>query len=425
MSPLCIIYLIMNSADLFSHSFIKSLAQTYGTPFYIYDERGIRSNAKRFLETFSALSPKYKNFFAVKALPNPHILKILVEEGMGLDCSSLAELLLAEMIGVSGPDIMFTSNNTPIDELKKAKELEAKINLDDISHVEYLERHETIPDHICFRYNPGPLRSGNKTIGIPEEAKYGLTLPQIIEAYAHIANWNCKTIGLHTMVASNELDASFFVETARMMFTLALTIYEKTGVRVNYVNLGGGIGIPYQPDQKPIDIVFVARESRKHYDDLIKGTELDPLEIVTENGRAITGPHGLLYSTVIHKKSTYREYVGLDACMANLMRPGMYGAYHHISVLGKHKAPPSMVYDVTGGLCENNDKFAIQRELPPIEVDDLVAIHDAGAHGHSMGFNYNGKLRSKELLLGKDGTVSCIRRAETYADLFGTIVPVS
>ncbi len=408
----------------FSQETIVSLVEQSGTPFYLYDEQGIQNTARTVTSAFSHVSQDYRNFFAVKALPNPHILKILVAEGMGLDCSSYAELLLAEMIGVRGRDVMFTSNNTPLHEFQKAADMGACINLDDYSHIGFLNKHQIIPQHISFRYNPGSLKTGNKTIGLPEEAKYGLTREQLLQAYLEIVPWKCETIGLHTMVASNELDLDYFVDTAKMMFELVVELYNKTKIGIDYVNLGGGIGIPYHPDQEPIDVYQLATSVRKHYDAIIKPTALDPLGVVTENGRAITGPHGFLFSKVLHKKSIYREYVGLDACMANLMRPGIYGAYHHLTVLGKEDTPATHVYDVTGSLCENNDKFAIQRQLPPIAIGDIVGIYDCGAHGHAMGFNYNGKLRSKELLMRVDGSVECIRRAETHEDLFATITPL-
>lgn len=408
----------------FSLEQITRIMQRYETPFYVYDEKGIRNTAREFMQAFSTVSPAYRNYFAVKALPNPHILQILVSEGMGLDCSSYAELLLAEMIEVSGSRIMFSSNNTPLSEFQKAIAMDARVNLDDYSHITFLQKYHLKPRHISFRYNPGSLKSGNKTIGLPEEAKYGLTREQLLRAYAEIKLWDCKSIGLHTMVASNELDVAYFVDTAILMFQLARDIFDTSGVAIDYVNLGGGIGIPYHPDQTPVDIGLLTRQVQIAYDRIIVGSPIDPLTVVTENGRAVTGPHGFLVSKVLHKKATYREYVGLDSCMANLMRPGMYGAYHHITVLGKEDKPRSMVYDVTGGLCENNDKFAIHRELPPIEIGDILVIHDGGAHGHAMGFNYNGKLRSKELLLCEDGSVRCIRRAESYDDLFASIEPL-
>jgi diaminopimelate decarboxylase len=411
----------MRSAP-FSKAFIEQLSQEYPTPFHIYDEAAIRSNAQDLNNAFSWVPRGFRNFFAVKALPNPHILKVVRDEGMGFDCSSVAELELVERIGARGEEIIFTSNDTPAYEYKKAKELGAIINLDDLSHVDYLHEHVGMPDLICMRYNPGSLKEGNVIIGNPEEAKYGFTREQLFEGYARARELGATRFGLHTMVASNELNPEYFVETAQILFDLVVELKEKLDIRIEFVNLGGGVGIPYCPEQKAVDYDVVARGIEAAYRKTIAPAGLDPLQIVTENGRVITGPYGYLVSRVLHKKDIYKQYVGLDANMANLMRPGMYGAYHHITVLGKEEAPATHTYDVTGSLCENNDKFAIDRELPEIEIGDLVAIHDTGAHGHSMGFNYNGKLRSAELLLRPDGSVKQIRRAETLEDLFSTIL---
>jgi diaminopimelate decarboxylase len=316
---------------------------------------------------------------------------------------------------------MFTSNDTPVKDYAKAKELGAVLNLDDLSHIDYLDKHVGLPDLLCFRYNPGPLREGNVIIGKPEEAKYGFTRDQLFEGYRDVRDRGVKRFGLHTMVASNELDPNYFVETARMLFELARDLDQELGIRLEFVNLGGGIGIPYLPEQDEVDLAFVSEGIREAYESVIVPAGLHPLRVVMENGRMVTGPYGYLVTEVIHKKNTYKQFLGLDGNMANLMRPGMYGAYHHITVLGKEEASPASLYDVTGSLCENNDKFAIDRRLPETEVGDILVIHDTGAHGHAMGFNYNGKLRSAELLLREDGSVKLIRRAETINDYFRTL----
>lgn len=388
----------------FNKQFIQKVIENYPTPFHIYDEKGIRETAKNF---------PFKNYFAVKANPNPYILKIVKEEGMGVDCSSLPELILAEKVGFKGEEIMFTSNDTPAAEFKKAKELGAIINLDDISHIKMLEKTVGIPELICFRYNPGPLREGNRFIGNPSEAKYGLTKDQLFEAYKIMRDKSVTRFALHTMIVSNELNNDAFIQTAQMLFDLVEEISKKLGITFEFINLGGGVGIPYKPEQKPVDLDYIAKKIRK----------ITPsgLNVVMECGRAITGPHGYLVTTVIHEKHTYKEYIGLDACMANLMRPALYGAYHHETILGKEDASADHTYDVTGSLCENNDKFAIDRKLPEVEIGDILVIHDTGAHGHPMGFNYNGKLRSAELLLKEDSSVKQIRRAETTDDYFATL----
>ncbi|NMA51431.1 MAG: diaminopimelate decarboxylase, partial [Peptococcaceae bacterium] len=410
----------MSKSLPFSKKKIEQIIKKYPTPFHIYDEQAIRENVRRLLAAF-AWAPGFIEYFAVKATPNPYILKLLREEGLGADCSSLPELVLAEKAGITGENIMFSSNNTPAHEYRKAKELGAIINLDDISHIEYLEQNVGLPDLLSFRYNPGPLRSGNAIIGMPQEAKYGLTREQLFAAYRIAQDKGVKRFGLHTMVVSNELDPYSFIGTAEMLFDLVLEIYQKTGIRIEFVDLGGGIGIPYRPEDKPVDLNLISREIKRAYDEKIKRADLDPVRITMELGRMITGPYGYLVSTVLHKKEIYKNYVGLDACMADLMRPGMYGAYHHITVLGKEDWPCDHVYDVTGSLCENNDKFAIDRKLPEIKRGDILVIHDTGAHGHAMGFNYNGKLRSAELLLKPDGEVQLIRRSETLDDYFATL----
>jgi diaminopimelate decarboxylase len=401
---------------------IEKVIKKYPTPFHIYDEKGIRENARRFYKAFS-WAPDFKNYFAVKALPNPHILKILKEEGMGVDCSSLPELILSQKVGINGENIMFTSNDTPAEEFKKAKKLGAIINLDDITHIQMLKETVGIPEIICFRYNPGPLRKSgvNAIIGKPEEAKYGLTKKQLLKGYRLMKNKGVKRFGLHTMVVSNELDVNALAQTAEMLFDLVVEINKKIGIRIEFVNLGGGIGIPYRPEQQTVNLEELSRKIKALYDKKISGNNLDPLRIVFECGRMITGPYGYLVTTVIHEKNTYKHYIGVDACMANLMRPALYGAYHHETVLGKENQPLDHTYDVTGSLCENNDKFAVDRKLPEIKIGDIIVIHDTGAHGYAMGFNYNGKLRSAELLLGANGSVKQIRRAETVDDYFATL----
>lgn len=400
---------------------LEEIIKTYPTPFHIYDEAAIRANLRRLYKAFS-WAPSFREHFAVKAAPNPALLKILREEGAGADCSSLPELLLADMAGIRGEAIMLTSNDTPAEEFQKAVDLGAVVNLDDISHIDYLERHVGFPKVLSFRYNPGPLlANGNILIGKPEEAKYGLTKPQLFEAYRIAKAKGVKRFGLHTMVISNELNPDSFIATAEMMFHLAVEIERDCGVRLEFVNLGGGIGIPYRPTDAAVDLEYVGDGIRQAYERIIVANGLAPLAIAMELGRAITGPYGYLVSTVLHQKDTYKKYIGLDACMANLMRPALYGAYHHITVVGKENAPLDHIYDVTGSLCENNDKFAIDRKLPAIEIGDRLVIHDAGAHGHAMGFNYNGKLRSAELLLKSNGDVELIRRAETIDDYFATL----
>ncbi|MCL4534129.1 MAG: diaminopimelate decarboxylase, partial [Bacteroidetes bacterium] len=368
----------------FNKDLIDRLTNEYPTPFHIYDERGIRANARRLKAAFRDVHG-FKEFFAVKALPNPFIMKIVKSEGFGADCSSLPELLLAEETGITGENIMFSSNDTPGGELIKARELGAIINLDDISHIPFLEKTAGIPELICFRYNPGSLKKGNAIIGHPEEAKYGFTRDQLFEGYRIMKEKGVKRFGLHTMVASNELDYNYFIETAVLLFDLAVEIDRSLGIRFEFVNIGGGIGIPYRPEQEAVSFENIAAGIREAYQQKIVRNDLAPLKLFMECGRVITGPYGYLVAKVRHLKHTYKDYVGLDACMANLMRPAMYGAYHHITVLGKENQPADRKYDVTGSLCENNDKFAIDRMLPEIEVGDTVVIHDTGAHGHAMG----------------------------------------
>lgn len=405
----------------FNKSQIEAIIKTYPTPFHIYDEKAIRENAKKFYQAFS-WADGFKNYYAVKALPNPYILKLLKEENMGVDCSSITELILSEKVGFKGEEIMFSSNETQAKEYIKAYELGAIINLDDISHIEYLEKAlGKLPELLCFRYNPGPTREGNRFIGNPKEAKFGLTKDQLLKAYAMARDKGVKRFGLHTMVVSNELDNQQIIETAQMLFELVGEIYQKFGIKIEFVNMGGGIGIPYKPEQEAVDFDYISGEIEKLYQEMIVEKNLAPVKIIFECGRMVTGPFGFLVTSVVHKKEIYKNYIGVDSCMANLMRPGMYGAYHHETVLGKEDAPATEIYDVVGSLCENNDKFAIDRKLPKIEIGDIIAIHDTGAHGFSMGFNYNGKLRSAELLLKPDGSIEQIRRAETIDDYFATL----
>lgn len=403
----------------FSRAQIEALVKKYPTPFYIYDEEAIAQTARNLINAFSWV-PTFKEYFAVKATPNPHILKTLKKEGCGTDCSSLPELIMSEKTGITGENIMFTSNDTPPHEFVKARELGAIINLDDITHLPLLQKTAGLPDLLSFRYNPGSRRSGNVIIGKPKEAKFGLTLAQMKEAYKRATQLGVKRFGIHTMVVSNELNEKYFVETAHMMFKLAVEVKRDLGINLEFINLGGGLGIPYKPTERPLNLAVVSKGVRLAYEKYLTSNGLKP-SLFLESGRYITGPHGYLVTKAIHEKHTYRNYIGVDATMANLMRPGMYGAYHHITVLGKQHQAATRTYDVVGSLCENNDKFAVQRRLPTVELGDYLVIHDAGAHGHAMGFNYNGKLRSAELLMRRDDTFKMIRRAETVEDYFRTL----
>jgi len=409
-----------NKALPFSKEQLMPIIEQYPTPFHIYDEKGMMENVKKLLDAFS-WNKGFKEYFAVKATPNPYLLKLFKQAGMGADCSSFPELKLAETAGIIGEDIMFTSNNTPAYEYEEAKRLGAVINLDDISHIDFLEETAGIPELISFRYNPGNLKAGNAIIGEPEEAKYGFTRDQLFEGYEKMIKKGVTRFGIHTMVASNELNVQYFIETAELMFNLVKELNEKLGITFEFVNLGGGIGIPYKLEDQAIDFEQLGLGIKKKYEDIITANGLGNIKLYLEAGRVITGPYGYLVTKVQHLKKTYKNYVGVDASMSNLMRPGMYGAYHHITVLGKENDPVGLRCDVTGSLCENNDKFAVNRELPATKIGDILVIHDSGAHGHAMGFNYNGKLRSAELLYRTDGTAKLIRRAETIEDYFATI----
>jgi diaminopimelate decarboxylase len=404
----------------FTKQQLEQIATKHPTPFHIYDEKAIRANARELNKVFS-WNKGFKEYFAVKATPNPFLLKILKQEGFGTDCSSLAELILSEKAGITGKEIMFSSNDTPAEEFIKARELGATINLDDITHIPFLEKCAGIPETISIRYNPGKMREGSFIMGKPEEAKYGFTRGQIFEGLSLLREKGASHFGLHTFIASNELNPQYFINTAGMMFELAMEVKSQLGINVDFVNISGGIGIPYKPEDKAVELKAVSDGIKAVYQELIIPNGLDPVSLNMECGRMVTGPYGYLISRVRHIKTIYKQFVGMDACMANLMRPGMYGAYHHISVAGKEDLPLDHTYDVTGSLCEPIDRFAVNRQLPAIEVGDLLVIHDTGAHGHAMGFNYNGKLRSAELLLREDGSVVEIRRAETIEDYFATL----
>lgn len=399
---------------------IEEITKTYPTPFHIYDEKGIRENVIRLKEAFS-WNKGFKEYFAIKATPNPFIINILKEYGCGVDCSSLTELMMAEALGFDGNDIMFSSNATPANEYEYARKLNAKINLDDITHVDFLDKVCGIPETICCRFNPGGyFQIANSIMDNPGDAKYGMTKDQIIEAYKMLKAKGAKNFGIHAFLASNTVTNDYYPTLAKILFELAVELRDKTGCDIKFINLSGGIGIPYKPDQEPNDIKAIGEGVRKVYEEVLTANGMGDVAIYTELGRFMLAPYGHLITRVLHFKHTYKEYVGCDACAANLMRPAMYGAYHHITVLGKENAPCDHKYDVTGSLCENNDKFAIDRMLPEINIGDYLVLHDAGAHGFSMGYNYNGKLRSAELLLKEDGSVKMIRRAETPADYFAT-----
>lgn len=391
------------------------------TPFHIYDEKAIRENARRVNQAF-AWNPGFKEYFAVKATPNPYLLKILQEEGCGVDCSSYTELLLSEACGFTGSDIMFSSNETPVEDMQKAYALNATINLDDLTHVEFLHRVAGIPPVISCRFNPGGVFDlGNGIMDNPGDSKYGMTEDQMAEAYTRLMELGAKEFGIHAFLASNTVTDDYYPELAGILFRLAVRLKERTGAKIKFINLSGGVGIAYKPGQRQNDIMAIGEGVRRQYEAILTPAGMGDVEIYTEMGRFMLAPYGGLVTTAIHQKHIYKEYIGVDACAANLMRPAMYGSYHHITVLGKEDASADHVYDVVGGLCENNDKFAIDRELPEIETGDVLFIHDTGAHGFSMGYNYNGKLRSAEVLLCEDGSHQLIRRAETPADYFATL----
>ena len=398
----------------------REIAEVIPTPFHLYDEAGIRQRARDLKAAF-AWNPGFKEYFAVKATPNPYILKLLHEEGCGCDCASYAELLLAEAAGVTGKDVMFSSNVTPALDMKKAYDMGAYINLDDATHVEFLEKVAGVPETVCCRYNPGGSFSlGNTIMDMPRDAKYGMTEDQMAGAFLRLSKLGCKHFGIHAFLASNTVSNEYYPELAAQLFRLAVRLRNATGVHIAFINLSGGVGVDYRPEQPTNNIALIGDGVRRQFENILVPAGMGDIAIFTELGRFMLAPYGHLISTVLHKKHIYKEYVGLDACAANLMRPAMYGAYHHITVLGKEDEILDHVYDVTGGLCENNDKFAIDRSLPAIKVGDMVCIHDTGAHGFSMGYNYNGKLRSAEVLLQSDGGFKLIRRAETPADYFAT-----
>lgn len=401
---------------------LEEIVKEYPTPFHLYDEKGIRENAENLKKAFS-WNPGFREYFAVKATPNPYILKILQEYGCGTDCSSATELMMSDACGFSGHDIMFSSNDTPTEEFKLCNDLGGIINLDDITHIGFVEEAlGFIPKTISCRYNPGGVfEMSNGIMDNPGDAKYGMTTEQMFEAYRILKGKGAEKFGIHAFLASNTVTNEYYPKLAGELFHLAVRLKEETGVHIAFINLSGGVGIPYRPEQEPNDIFVIADGVHKAYEEILIPAGMGDVAIYTEMGRYMLGPYGCLVTKAIHEKHTYKEYIGVDACAANLMRPAMYGAYHHITVMGKENVPCDHKYDVIGSLCENNDKFAIDRMLPEIEMGDLLVIHDAGAHGFSMGYNYNGKLRSAELLLKEDGTVQKIRRAETEKDYFATL----
>ena len=398
----------------------KEIREQIPTPFHVYDEAGIRANARALKAAFS-WNPGFKEFFAVKATPNPFLLKILHEEGCGCDCATYTELLLSEAVGITGHDVIFSSNVTPELDMRKARDMGVYINLDDATYVDFLASMGPVPETVCLRYNPGGSFSlGNTIMDMPRDAKYGMTEDQMAGAITRLMKLGTKHFGVHAFLASNTTTNEYYPALAGQLFRLAVRLRNATGAHISFIDLSGGIGVDYRPEQPRCDIGIIGEGVRVKYEEILTPNDMGDVAIFTELGRFMLAPYGHLISTVIHEKHIYREYVGLDACAANLMRPAMYGAYHHITVLGKEDAILDHVYDVTGGLCENNDKFAVERSLPEIQIGDIVAIHDTGAHGFSMGYNYNGKLRSAEVLLKKDGSFQLIRRAETPEDYFAT-----
>lgn len=400
---------------------LKEIIKTYPTPFHLYDEKGIRENAMKLKQAFS-WNKGFREYFAVKATPNPYILKILQECGCGTDCSSKTELMLSDALGFHGHDVMFSSNDTPAEEFQMAADMGAIINLDDITHIEFLEKTiGKIPETICCRYNPGGIfKISNGIMDNPGDAKYGMTTEQIVEAYKILKAKGAKNFGIHAFLASNTVTNDYYPMLAKVLFELAVKLKKETGAQIGFINLSGGIGVPYKPDQEPNDILKIGEGVRKVYEEVLVPAGMGDVAIFTELGRFMLAPYGCLVTTAIHEKHTHKEYIGVDACAVNLMRPAMYGAYHHITVMGKEDAPCGHKYDVTGSLCENNDKFAIDRMLPEVEKGDILVIHDTGAHGFSMGYNYNGRLRSAEILLKEDRSAQLIRRAETPRDYFAT-----
>ncbi len=401
---------------------VQEIVESYKTPFYLYDEKGIRENAKAVKEAF-AWNVGFKEYFAVKATPNPYLIRILREYDCGCDCSSMTELMLSEAVGVKGEDIMFSSNDTPAEEYAYAAKIGAIINLDDITHIDFVESIlGKLPETMSCRYNPGGIfKMSNGIMDNPGDAKYGFTTEQMFEGYRILKEKGVKNFGIHAFLASNTVSNEYYPVLAKELFELAVRLKKETGADIKFINLSGGVGIPYTPDQEPNDIRAIGEGVRKVYEEVLMPAGMGDVAIYTEMGRFMMGPYGQLVTKAIHEKHTYKEYIGVDACAVNLMRPAMYGAYHHITVLGKENAPCDHKYDIVGSLCENNDKFAIDRMLPQIEKGDYLVIHDTGAHGHAMGYNYNGKLRSAELLLKEDGSVRMIRRAETPKDYFATL----
>ena len=398
----------------------EQIAKKFPTPFYLYDEAGIRRTARLVNRAFS-WNRGFKEYFAVKATPNPYILQILKEEGCGADCSSLTELEMSHAVGLTGTDVMFSSNETPVEDMQLAKKMGVIINLDDLTHVDFLEEVAGIPETICCRFNPGGhFAIANSIMDNPGDSKYGMTRAQMVEAYKKLMEKGAKHFGIHAFLASNTVTNDYYPELARQLFTLAVELKEETGADITFINLSGGVGIAYRPEQEENDILAIGEGVRKVFEEVLVPAGLGNVRLFTEMGRFMLAPYGALVTRAVHEKHIYKEYIGVDACAANLMRPAMYGSYHHITVLGKENAEATQVYDVVGGLCENNDKFAVDRKLPKIEKGDLLFIHDAGAHGFSMGYNYNGKLRSAELLLQEDGSVKMIRRAEEPKDYFAT-----
>ena len=407
---------------------LNAITAQYPTPFHLYDEKGIRENARRLKAAF-AWNPGFKEYFAVKATPTPAILKLLREEGCGTDCSSLTELMMSDRCGFTGSEIMFSSNETPPEEFELAARLGATINLDDFTHIDFLEKTiGHIPETICCRFNPGGVfaigasKEGFQVMDNPGNAKYGFTREQLFEGFRKLKAMGAKRFGVHAFLASNTLSNEYYPTLAGILFELVKELQQETGCHICFVNLSGGVGVPYRPDQPANDIEAIGEGVRKKYEEILVPAGMDDVAIYTELGRFMLAPYGCLVTRATHEKHTYKEYIGVDACAANLMRPAMYGAYHHITVMGKEDAPCDHKYDVVGSLCENNDKFAVDRMLPRIDMGDLLVIHDTGAHGFSMGYNYNGKLRSAELLLREDGSVKLIRRAETPEDYFATLV---